>query len=71
MQHNPLLEQRNRFGGTPLSTAVYGSVHGWRHDGNYPATIEALIKAGSTVDPNWLPTGNEAVDEVLRRYVKP
>jgi ankyrin repeat protein len=70
LQHNPPLAARNQYGGTPLGTAIYGAVHSWRHDGDFPVTVEALIEAGSTIDPNWLPSGNEAVDAVLRRYLK-
>ncbi len=69
LQHNPPLEQRNQYGGTPLGTAIYGSVHSWRRDGDFPATVEALLKAGSTIAPEMYPSGNEAVDAVLRRYL--
>jgi ankyrin repeat protein len=35
-------------GGTPLSWAVYGSVHGWRcKDGDYGGTVESLLNAGA------------------------
>jgi ankyrin repeat protein len=69
LQHNPPLTQRNQYGGTPLDTAIYGATHSWRRDGDFPATVEALIKAGSTVTPAMIPSGNEAVDVVLRRYL--
>jgi ankyrin repeat protein len=67
LQYNPQLERRSNYGGTPLSTAVYGAVHSWRHDGDFPATIEALIQAGSPINPAWIPSGSAAVDAILRR----
>jgi ankyrin repeat protein len=68
LQHNPPLNLTNRYGARPLDTALYGSVHSWRRDGDFPATVEALIQAGSTVRPDAFPTGNAAVDAVLRRH---
>lgn len=69
LQHDPLLTDRNQYGARPLDMAVYGSTHSWRQDGDFPATVEALIQAGSKVDPNAVPSGNEDVDAVLRRYL--
>ncbi len=65
LQHDPPLELRNEFGGTPLGAAVHGAVHGWRRDGDHVATIEALVRAGSRVNPAWHPTGHEEVDRIL------
>lgn len=70
LQHNPPLSLQNRYGGRPLDSAIYGSVHSWRWDGDFPATVEALIEAGSEVPAKAVPSGNEAVDAVLRRYLK-
>lgn len=67
----PPLDWRNRFGGTPLGACVWGSVHGWRKDTDYPATAEALIRAGSHYTADAIPCGNDAVDDVLRRCLKP
>lgn len=69
LQHNPPLTVTNRFGGTPLDTAIYGSVHSWRQDGDFPAAVEALIKAGSKVRADSVPSGNDAVDAVLSHYL--
>lgn len=69
LEHNPPLTERNCYGGTPLRTAIFGSTHSWRSDGNFPATIEALIKAGSVIEPDAIPSGNDEVDSVLRRYL--
>jgi ankyrin repeat protein len=70
LQHNPPLHLRNAYGGTPLETAIYGSVHSWRRDGDFPATVEALIKAGAEVRADMLPSGHTEVDAVLQRYLK-
>lgn len=69
LQHDPPLTERNKHGASPLDSAIYGSVHSWRRDGDFPATVAALIQAGSKVDPNAVPSGNEEVDAVLRRYL--
>jgi ankyrin repeat protein len=69
LQHNPPLTLKNCYGGRPLDSSIYGSVHSWRRDGNFPATVEALIKAGSEIAANTVPTGNDDVDAVLRRYL--
>jgi ankyrin repeat protein len=70
LQYEPELERRNGYGGTALSTAVYGATHSWRHDGDFPATIEALIEAGSIINPDWLPTGSAEIDAILRRHLE-
>lgn len=70
LQYNPPLTLTNSYGGRPLDSAVYGSIHSWRQDSNFPATVEALIKAGSEVHSNLIPSGNEDIDTVLRHYLK-
>lgn len=70
LQYNPPLEARNDYNSTPLGTALYGAVHSWRYDGDFPATVEALIKAGAKLDSAMLPSGNDDVDTVLRRYLE-
>jgi ankyrin repeat protein len=69
LQHSPPLSFKNDYGARPLDSAIYGSVHSWRRDGDFPATVEALIKAGSKVYPESLPSGNDGVDAVLLRYL--
>lgn len=69
LQHNPPLTLHNQYGARPLDSAIYGSVHSWRRDGDFPATVEALIKAGSKVAADSVPSGNDDVDAVLRRYL--
>lgn len=69
-QPNPPIHHLNAFGGTPLGAAVYGVKHSWRPEGNFPATIEALVQAGSTINPKWIPTGSTKVDAILTKYLK-
>lgn len=66
---DPPLEWRNAYGGTPLRACCYGAVHGWKWNTDYPGTVEALIHAGARIDPRWLPTGNERIDEILRKHL--
>ena len=64
----PLEVVEHDFKGTPLSWAIYGSVHGWRcRTGNYPAVVEALLDAGAKVSAmrdDFTPS--DAVRDVLR-----
>ena len=63
---DPPLDWLNGYGGTPLATCMYGRAHGWRNDGDFPASIKLLVDAGSQVTAEWLPTGDEAIDDALR-----
>lgn len=57
------------YGGTLLDNCLYGALHGWsceRSPCDYPATVQLLIDAGERVRPEYLPTGLEDVDAVLR-----
>ena len=62
----PPLTWLNGYGGTPLATAMYGRQHSWRDDGDFAATMKLLIEAGSNVRAEWLPTGNDFIDDLLR-----
>jgi len=70
LQHNPPLTLQNQYGARPLDSAIYGAVHSWRHDGDFPKTVEMLINAGSKISADSFPTGNEDIDVVLRRYIE-
>jgi ankyrin repeat protein len=65
--HNAPLETRSMYGGTVLGTAVWAAVHEPR--GEQVRIIEALVKAGARLDEVGYPTGNQLVDEALRRSV--
>jgi len=59
------LETRNSYGGTVLGTAVWSAIHEPRPD--HPAILEALIRAGASLETVDYPTGDKRVDEVLQR----
>ena len=47
LRYRPPLELVEKsFGGTPLTWTSYGSVHGYMKNGDYPATMTALLDAG-------------------------
>jgi hypothetical protein len=60
------LETRSMYGGTVLGTAVWSAINEPRAD--HLRIIEALIEAGAHLDEASYPTGNDLVDETLRRY---
>ena len=62
----PPLTWLNSYGGTPMTTCFYGSQHTWRTGGDHAASLQVLVDAGSEVKAEWLPTGNEAFDEIIR-----
>ncbi len=59
------LETLNGYGGTVLGCTVWSAVHEPRPD--HCAIIEALLKAGANVGAARYPSGDERIDEVLRR----
>jgi hypothetical protein len=58
--------RRNAYGGTPLRACGWGSLNFRDPRGDYAATAEALLAAGSEVPES--AAGSEAVAEVMRRY---
>jgi ankyrin repeat protein len=63
----PLEATDGDFNGTPLGWALHGSKEGWHtQTGDYAATVEALLAAGSRL-PERL-DGTAPVREVLRRH---
>jgi ankyrin repeat protein len=61
------LEAKNVYGGTVLGQATWSVMHG-DPSIDFVPTIEALIAAGAKIEEADYPTGNEGVDEVLRRH---
>jgi hypothetical protein len=66
VQRKVPLEIKNMYGGTVLGTAVWSAIHEPKPD--HIAIIETLIGAGARLDAAGFPTGNERVDELLRRH---
>lgn len=64
--YRPDLKRHNAYGGTPLRCCLYGSLHGWRRDGDYPRSVELLLKAGSPRPKRAF--GSPAVLEVLKKW---
>ena len=62
----PPLDWLNNYGGTPLTTCLYGSRHSWRGDGDHAASLTRLVAAGAEVKAEWLPTGDDTLDQILR-----
>lgn len=60
------LEVTNMYGGTVLGCALDGVEN--QPQADHVAIIEALLDAGAKIEGADYPTGNERVDEVLRRY---
>jgi hypothetical protein len=57
---------QNVYGGTPLRACVWGSLNFRDRRGDYAATAEALIAAGSEVPET--AAGSDDLKEVLRRH---
>jgi hypothetical protein len=65
LPHKPGLELRDKdFNATPLGWAAHGSLHCCDPKGNYPATVDALLKAGAEI-PEKL-HASDAVMELLK-----
>ena len=69
LQHKVPLETRSMYGGTVLATAVWSATHEPRPA--HMSIIEELLAAGSRVEEAGYPTGNAAVDAILRRFGAP
>ncbi len=65
----PPLSWLNGYGGTPLTTCLYGRRHSWRADGDFAASIKLLVDAGSEIRAEWLPTEDDAIDAILQARV--
>lgn len=66
LQRKTPLETRSMYGGTALGTAVWSAIHEPR--AAHLQIIEALLNAGARLDDVEYPTGNEQVDDLLRRH---
>jgi ankyrin repeat protein len=66
IERNAPLEVKNNYGGTVLGQTTWAVVND-PHE-NHAVVIEMLLAAGAKVDQADYPTGNERVDDVLRRH---
>jgi len=57
------------YNSTPLGYAIHDCIVEKRHpEGDFAHVIESLLKAGSPWNSSIYPTGDERVDEVIRRF---
>ncbi|BFT72266.1 ankyrin repeat domain-containing protein [Paenibacillus sp. P36] len=63
------IDIRNEYGGTPLNSCMWGSMHNQDPQGDYAAVAESLIAAGVTLPEK--ATGSELVKSVLMRHGVP
>ena len=67
-QRGAPLEATNQWGGTVLDSTVYFALQhpaDWPH---YATVLERLIAAGADMGAVTYPTGNDRLDELLRRH---
>lgn len=67
LKRGATLEAKNVWEGTVLDSTVHFAIHQPVKGVNYPAVMEMLIGAGADVNAAY-PSGNELVDELLRRH---
>jgi ankyrin repeat protein len=66
---DPPIEARDRqFDGTAMGWVIHGALHGWFSGGEHDACARLLLRAGAQVDEASLPTGHDALDQVLREH---
>lgn len=74
LKRNAPIDVKNAYGGTALGCATWAVMHSdkvyrWpERETDWASIIEALFAAGAKADEADYPTGNKAVDEVLRRH---
>jgi ankyrin repeat protein len=71
LRHNPPLSAQDRqFHGTPMGWLIHGALNPWRgiSTGRHGDCARLLLDAGAPVDESLLPTGHDAIDQVLRRH---
>ena len=71
LRHNPPIDARDRqFQGTPMDWLIHGALNPWRgiSTGRYAEGARRLLGAGAQVDEASLPTGLDALDQVLREH---
>ncbi|MCJ8009170.1 ankyrin repeat protein/DNA-binding transcriptional MerR regulator [Lederbergia wuyishanensis] len=67
INHGASLTLQNVYGGTPLGSAIHGSIHcNPSREGSHAAVVEALILAGAEVPAKAV--GNKEVFEILQKY---
>lgn len=66
----PISAQDRQFKGSPLGWLIHGALNPWGiSTGRHGECARLLLDAGSQVDDASLPTGHDAIDEVLREHL--
>jgi len=71
LRHDPPINPQDRqFHGTPMGWLIHGALNPWRgiSTGQHDKCARLLLDAGAQVDEASLPTGHEAVDQMLRAH---
>jgi ankyrin repeat protein len=71
LKHDPPLDAGDRdHDGTAMGWLIHGAIGGWKGIATekYDECAPLLLAAGLTVDESALPTGNDALDRVLRDW---
>jgi hypothetical protein len=67
----PLDAEDHEFKDPPMGWLAFGALHCWRgiSTGEHAACAPLLLDAGAEVKEAWLPTGDDALDRVLRAHI--
>jgi hypothetical protein len=58
-----------QFHGTPMGWLIHGALNSWESStGRHGKCARLLLDAGAQVDEASLPTGHDALDQVLREH---
>jgi ankyrin repeat protein len=71
LRHDPPIEAQDRqFQGTPMGWLIHGAVNPWHGiaTGRHGECARLLLDAGARVNEASLPTGHDALDQVLRAH---
>jgi ankyrin repeat protein len=70
LKHDPPINTQDRqFNGTPMGWLIHGALNPWGTSaGRHSECARLLLDAGAQVDEASLPTGHDAIDEVLRSH---
>jgi 2-oxo-4-hydroxy-4-carboxy--5-ureidoimidazoline (OHCU) decarboxylase len=69
IEHGASIDIRNEFGGTPMGSCIWGSLHIQAPKGDYASVAESLIQAGVKLPDQ--ASGSESVRNVLIRHGVP
>jgi hypothetical protein len=72
LKYDPPLDLQDQdFKDPPMGWLVFGALHCWRgiSTAQHAACAPLLLAAGAKVNPAWLPSGDDALDRVLRRHL--